>query len=62
MEFWHNHLNKAPHFCEYCQYEVYDKERQMVRCSLIEDSYKYEYDSEQRKDCPIDNNLKMGAE
>ena len=57
MKDWSRHLNKAPHFCEYCQYEVYDKERQMVRCSLIADSYKYEYGSEQRKDCPIDDDL-----
>jgi len=48
---------KVPHFCEYCKHEIYDKERQMVRCELIKDSYKYKYDSDQRQHCPIDKNL-----
>ena len=47
---------KVPHFCEYCEHEIYDKERQMVRCELIKDSYKYKYDSEQRQHCPMDKN------
>ena len=42
-----------PHFCDYCSNEMYDKNRQMVRCSLIEDSYKFKTSGEQQKHCPL---------
>lgn len=50
---------KVPLSCMFCEHQNIDRKRYMIRCSIIEESYKYNTEAEQYKHCPL---VKHGKE